>query len=219
MLRVFKGVVQAQIDAWPIGFDQPRRQQSIVGIDRIQNGLRADAEAQQLCGVEVNEHSLCSFSDEDCFLHARNALQAITNSLGFARQFPHRHALGCQCDQGEVDIRKVIVHDRSDDAARQTWRLVLHALSDLIQQVRNLFARRIVVKLDDDVSPAGSNTRLESIEIFNLLDAFFQSIDHLILHFFSGRARPDCRDDQCPYREGRILGTAERQKGIDARNH
>ena len=209
--------VQAQVQTRSGGFDAPSGHQPVARVNRVEHRLGRDAQTHQTRVVEFEEHALGPLAQDQGFLDAGDALQAVADVLGLAREFAHGHAGRGHGDQVEVNIGEVVVDPRAHDPIGHLRAGVLHAFAHLVEQLGHLGLGRGVLKLHLQIRLSGSDRRFDAVQVGDALQAFLQAVDHLLLHVLWCGPGPSRVDHDHAHRESRVFGAAECVEGVDAR--
>ena len=167
------------MDARPVCLDLTGGDQAIVGIDGIEQCFGRNAEIDQPGIVEFDIDAFGAFPDHQCLVDTFDQLQAITDGFGITGEFAHGQARCRQRDHGEVNIGKVVVDNRANDAARQLGCLVEHTFAYLVEQVRHPVAGRIILELNLNIGAPRPHAGLDTVHVFNFLNTFFKPVDNL----------------------------------------
>ncbi|MCY1408998.1 hypothetical protein D9M71_243320 [compost metagenome] len=123
---------------------------------------------------------------------------------------------GFQGVEGEVDVGILVVEERPEDALGQAPRFVGELLAGLVEEFLDISRPGGIQVLQLHGDEAGLGDGFHPVVQVQFLQALFQTVGHLLLHFPRGGARPGGGDGHGLDREGRVLGTAQLAEGDGA---
>lgn len=166
---------------------------------------------------ELDEDALGLFADDVDLLHARYMQQALTQGLGVAHQVALRLAPGFEREQGEGDVRILIVDQRADHPGRQRLGLVADLLARLVELLEHLRGWGGVEQRQGGEGQPRACIGFAAVVPAQFLQALLDLLGDLILHFLGGGARPGGDDGHDLDGEGRVFGTPQLEEGDETR--
>ncbi|MNN28462.1 hypothetical protein D3C81_1420340 [compost metagenome] len=157
-------------------------------------------------------------TDDVDLLHARHVQQPLTQLLCISRKSAERFPLRFECEQSEGDIRVFVVDHRTDHACGQVRRFVIHLLARLVELLLHLRRGRAVLQCQRGEGQPWPRVGFAAVIPAKLLQALFQLLGDLVLHFRRRGARPGRHDGHDFDGERGILCAAKLEERDDAGN-
>ena len=143
--------------------------------------------------------------------------QTLAERLGDLLHLRVVGAVGCQHVENRVDVAVLVVDRRPDQAGRQIVLDVADFLAQLIEQLRHVAGRRVVLEGDLHRRECRLVVGGHLVEVRQLLKLLLDRVGDLGLHLGGRRARPDGGDDHELDGERGIFGAAQASIGKQAR--
>ncbi|MNL21651.1 hypothetical protein D3C87_1429530 [compost metagenome] len=143
---------------------------------------------------ELDVDALGLLTGDVDLLHARHMQQPLAQRLGVAHQHALRFSLGLEREQGEGDVRVLVIDHRPDHASRQIARLIAELLARLIELFLHQCRGRAVEQRQGRECQAGPRVGLCAVVVAQLLQALLELLGDLVLHLLRRGAGPG-RDD------------------------
>ncbi|MCY1409110.1 hypothetical protein D9M71_244480 [compost metagenome] len=210
-----ESAIDTDVGTRPGGLDNARRRHTVLRRQGGEDLLRLDAEGGQALIGEFDEHALRLFAEDIDLLHSRQAQKALAQILGHLHQLPVRQVLGLQGIEGEIDVGILVVEKRPEHATRQPGHLVTEFLAGLVEKLRQVARPGRFVESHFHRNKARLGNRLDPVVEVQFLQALFQAVGHLLLHFPGRGAGPGGGDGHDLDGEGRVFGTAQFAEGED----
>ncbi len=192
------------------------------GVDRILAAeRRLDVEHGQtaLCqrrGGNLDEDALILGPQEIDLGDAGDAQQCVARVLRETLELRVGEALTRHGIERDIGIAELVVEKGTDHALRQRLANVADLLAHLVEGVLHRIAANRALQVDEDVGEARPRVGADEVETRRLLQLALDLVDHLVLHFLHGCARPHHLHDHHAEGEIRILLLADTREGDDA---
>ena len=185
------------------------RHHRVLPRQRLEDLVRGDAERRELGIRELDEDLLVLGPVQVDLGDVLHLEQPLAERLGDLLHLRVVAALRRQHVEDRVDVAVLVVDRRADQAGRQIVLDVADLLAELVEQLRHVARRRVVLERHLHRGERRLGIGRHLVEIGQLLQLLLDRIGHLGLHVAGGRARPHRADDHDLDGEGRILGASE----------
>ncbi|MNT09071.1 hypothetical protein D3C72_1438380 [compost metagenome] len=186
-------------------FNGAGRAQGILAVQRGKHVLRPHAQGGQALLRKLDVDAFGLLTDDIDLFHARHVQQPLAQGFRLAHQQALRLALGLQRIQGKGDVGVFVIDHGTDHAGRQIGRLVAGLLARLVKLGLHLLGRRAVEQGQCGEGQAGRGVGLGPFIPAQLLQALFDLLGHLVLHFARAGAGPGGDDGHHLDRERRVF--------------
>ena len=206
----------AQRHALRGGLDRAGRHDVVLLGERVEQGLRRDAERRELGMRELDIDAFVLGAVEIDLGHPRHLQQPLAQAFGGLFQLRIIGAVAGHHVKDGIDVGEFVVDDRTEQARRQLALHVDELLAQQVKQIGHVLWRRRIAERDLHCREARLGIGLHLLEERQFLQLLLDRVGDLHLHFGRGRARPHRRDVDHLDREERILGAAELLVGEEA---
>ena len=155
----------AQRELLVAGLDDARRQDHVLGPERVHEGRLVEPEAGELLGRELDEDGLVLRPQHLDLENVRHAQQPRADVLGVVAQLAMREAVGGEAVDDPERVAELVVEERSHHAGRQGVAHVGDALAHVVPGVVDLPGRRRAFQVDEDRRDAGLGEAAQEIEV------------------------------------------------------
>ena len=144
--------------------------------------------------------------------------QALAERLGDLLHLRVVGAVGREHVENRIDVAIFVIDRRTDQSGRQIVLDVADLLAQLIEQLRHVAGRRVVLESDLHRREGRLGVGRHLVEVGQLLKLLLDRIGDLRLHLGGGCARPHGGDDHDLDGERRIFGASQAAVGKQARH-
>ena len=142
-------------------------------------------------GRHLDEDALLLQAEQVDLGDAGYAQQNIAGTLGEILELGIAKTVASKGVKRDVGIAEFIIEEGADHAFRQRLADVADLLARLIERILDRLTAHGALEVDKDVGKAGSGVGAQEIEARRLLQLALDLVDHLVLHFLRGGARPN----------------------------
>jgi len=207
--QAVEGTVDTDIGAGTGGFHKARRRHSVLRSEGGEDLVGLDAQGREALIGKLDENPLGLLAEDIDLLHPRQIEETL------AQLFSHLHLLamgqvfGLQGVQRKVHIGIFIVEKRSDHSLGQPRRFIAELFAGLVEQVLNLAGAGGFEERHAHRHKTWLGDGLDAVVVIQLLQAFFQAVGDLLLHFLGSGAGPGGRDGHHLDGEGWVFGSPQ----------
>lgn len=216
-LQVVQRAIQPHEDLRAARIDRTRGRHRILTLKCREHLLGADPEREQSGIGKIDEDLFRPFADNINLAHARHMQQALAHRFRLPDQQAFGQSMTVQRIDREIDIGIFVIDERSLHALRQKGHGVVQLLARLVELLGNGRRRGVVLERDHHQRQARPGQCFHPVVPLQFLHPLFQRIGHQILHFLRRGARPDSGRRQGFDGECGVLGTAETEERVGAR--
>ena len=192
------------------------RHDCVLPRQRLEQLIGGDAEGRQLGVGELDEDLFVLGAVKIDLGDVLDLEQALAESLRDLFHLRVVGAVGSQHVEDGVDVAPFVVDRRPDQSRRQIVLDVGKLLAQLIEQLRHVAGRRVVLEGDLHRREARLAVGRDLVDEGQLLHLLFDRVGDLGLHLAGGRTRPHGGDDDELDGERGIFAAAETAVGEQA---
>ena len=174
--RAVERARDAQRDALRAGLDRAGRHDRVLLLQRIEQGLRRNAEGRELGVAELDEDPLVLHAVEVDLGDARHLQEPLAQPLGDLLQLRVVGAVAGQHVEDRIDVAVFVVDVRADEVAGQLAADVVELLAQLVEELRHLPGRRVVAEADIHRREAGLGVGDDLVEPGQLLQLLLDPV-------------------------------------------
>ena len=206
----------AQRHALRRGLQHAGRHDRVLPGQRLEQLIGRDAERRELGVREFDEDLLVLRAVQIDLGDVLDLEQALTERLGDLFHLRIIGAVGGQHVEDRIDVAPFVIDRRPDQSGRQIVLDVGELLAKLVEELRHVAGRRVVLERDLHRREAGFAVGRDLVDEGQLLHLLFDRIGDLRLHFRGCRARPHGGDDHELDGERRIFAAPQAAVGEQA---